>query len=136
MKEATRGTVTIENLQPKMTVYNLAHPAHTRVRKIPQVQELKNGKSIGVFVKKRLPTSITFLARERKSCLPDTILQCPDIQAGLRSRRLRMITGAIVDRAPRAVTPVRPETKPAKQSKKQPAAPAASLTGPAKTDKD
>ena len=136
MAKQNRGTVTLENLERRMVVYNLAHPAHTRVRKIPQVQELKGGKSIGVFVKKRLPSSITFLARERKSCLPDTIVQCPDIRAALAARppRLREVSGPIVDRSQRPAKPARPATKPAKKPKS--AAPAASLTGSAKSTKD
>jgi len=136
MSKPTKGTITIENLEPRMTVYNLAHPDFVRTRKIPQVQELKGGKSVGVFVKKRIPTSITFLARERKSCLPNSILRCPDIKAAIEARpaRLRLLSGPIVDRTQRPATPARPATKPAKKSRA--AAPAASFTGPARTDKD
>ena len=129
-----RETVALQNLEPRMTVYNLAHPEHTRVRKIPQVQELKNGRQVGVFVKKRLPTSITFLARERKFRLKPSILMCPEIKAAIEAHppRLRILSDVVVDRSQR---PARPVTKPAKKKPKT-ATSSVSLSGQAKTEKD
>ncbi len=130
----SKVTIGLENLEPRLVVYNLAHPAHMRLRKVPQIQELKGGKQIGVFVKKRMVTSLTLKAKERRFGLARTVLECLDIKAAVDAHppRLRVLEGPIVDRSQRqSPIPVkRPRTKPAKP---KPSAGNATLTEKATT---
>ncbi len=98
-------TVALKNLERRMATYNLAHPAHTKTRKFPVVTQLKNGSSIGRMQPKACPDSLTFLAKEIRAGLPDTILLCPDVKAALTSTPPRLLeVKKIVDRSVRPTT--------------------------------
>lgn len=78
---------TLKNKLNRMKTYNLDRH-HAQVRKFPQIQELPGGGSVGNTVKRKMPDSITFLAKETKSKMngkpiPDSVLQCPEVAAAL-----------------------------------------------------
>ena len=78
-------TVTLENLEPRMVCYNLDHN-HALPRLFPRVAKLANGQEHGHTVEVRLPDSVTFLAREVKTMLPASILECDEIASALAPR--------------------------------------------------
>ncbi len=91
-------TVTLENLEPRMVCYNLDHK-HAVARMFPRVTELANGQAHGDFVELKLPDSVTFLAKEKRS-LPASILECDEIRSALEGlngvKRLRKLGDIVV----------------------------------------
>lgn len=81
--------IALKHTGRKMAAFNLDQVKITR--KVPVIQVLKNGTSVGVIRAHRLPDSITFLAKERKYNLPGTLLECTEIKKALEDGRLRQI---------------------------------------------
>ena len=101
--------ITLKNTTKRMRTYNLDRH-HGKVRKFPQIRNLANGGSIGEIVKRKLPDSITFLAREIKSKhdgkpLPASIKECPDIKAALQRGELVEIKAPARPTPPKSPTP-------------------------------
>lgn len=107
--------VTLENLEPRLACYNLDHN-HAIARTFPRVTVLPSGQSHGHFVEKKLPDSVTFLAREVRT-LPASVLGCPEIASALKPSlhgvkpRLRQ-RGDVIEHTAEAAAPSRSASAP------------------------
>lgn len=91
--------VDLENLVPRMMTYNLEHPAcheagYGEVKRIDQFEyDMGVATPKRKVVTRRVPGSLTFLARETQTGLPNAVLFANEVQAALKAKppRLRLV---------------------------------------------
>jgi hypothetical protein len=90
----------IQNASRRLQVYDLAAPAFQdntsahgyKLQHVHVVEHSKNGKLAARRLPRMFPTSITFLAGETISNLPNEVLDVPAVQAAVARGELRVLS--------------------------------------------
>ncbi|WP_428264544.1 hypothetical protein [Haliangium sp.] len=94
-------TITLENRERRMQVFNLPHDiyceaveycacAATDVTTL--LEDARTGERMARTATRRIPASITLLARESRRGLPEAVLRIPEIRRAVDRRALRVLT--------------------------------------------
>jgi hypothetical protein len=128
--------VTLESRTRRMQVFHLAHDIFCRgrcacseVAVVVTAENPRTGERAPRQLRKKVPGSITLLARERKPGLPSTMLELAEVKAAIARGYLRIVEQTPDDAArPRAEVTPAPASDYAPES--APAAPAAAQAPP------
>ena len=96
-KLAPGTLIALENRTKGMRTYNLVHPSKAHHRKLSFLRGVTNDRGDMSFGRKtlELPDSLTFAAYgtkgSRRTGLPDTILECPEIKRAIERRELKRV---------------------------------------------
>ena len=109
--------ITLESRIRRMQVVNLPHEAFCRERcectemtVVIAAENPRTGERAPTRVSKRVPTSMTWLAGERRTGLTSVLLEVPDVKAAIACGFLRLVeqTSAPVSGAVDATSPPTP----------------------------
>ena len=93
--------ITLENRERRMQVFNLPHDIYceaieycacTPTEVTTVLEDARTGERAVRMRTKRIPASITLLARERWSGLPEAVLRIPEISRAVERGVLRVLT--------------------------------------------
>jgi hypothetical protein len=103
--------ITLESRVRRMQVFNLPHEAFCKdacacsdTTVVIVAEHPRTGDRARKHVAKRVPASMTWLARERRAGLPSVLLEVPDIQAAIERGYLRVVEQT-PDRADASASP-------------------------------
>ena len=131
--------ITLESRVRRMQVFNLPHEAFCKgacacseTTVVVVAEHPRTGDRAPKHVAKRVPPSMTWLARERRAGLPSVLLEVPDVKAAIARGYLRVVeqTPDAAD-VPAALAPIAPA--PASPSSPTAAAPSSPTTPRATT---
>jgi hypothetical protein len=90
--------ITLENRLRRMLVVNLPHDvfcndrcACTETTVVVTAENPRTGDCAPKRVSKHLPSSMTWLALERRAGLPSALLEVPDVKDAIARRQLRLV---------------------------------------------
>jgi hypothetical protein len=90
--------ITLENRVRRMLVVNLPHDVFCRCRcvctettVVVTAENPRTGDRAAMRVSKHLPSSMTWLALERRAGLPSALLEVPDVKDAIARRHLRLV---------------------------------------------
>jgi hypothetical protein len=90
--------VTLQSRARRIQVFYLPHEVYCRARCVCAemtmaivAQNPRTGERARKHIHKRVPGSITFLARERKDNLPSALLEVPDVKTAIDRGYLRIV---------------------------------------------
>jgi len=112
--------VTLESRVRRMQVFHLPHEVFCRghctcaeVTVVVVAENSRTGERAPKRVAKRVPGSITILARERKAGLPGTVLEVAEVRAAISRGYLRVIEQTPDQPAPTPSVPTPSSSSPA-----------------------
>jgi len=127
--------ITLESRVRRMQVFNLPHEAFCKgacacseTTVVVVAEHPRTGDRAPKHVAKRVPPSMTWLARERRAGLPSVLLEVPDVKAAIECGYLRVVE-QMPDAAPAPAAPAPVAPAPAARSPPAAAAPS-SRTAP------
>jgi hypothetical protein len=114
--------VTIESRVRRMQVFNLPHHLYCKdgcacsdTTVVVFAENPRTGERVRRHASRKMPGSLTLLARERRSGLPLALLEVPEVKAAIARRSVR-----VIEQSPDKPATPAPAASPAKPS--QPAA--------------
>ena len=123
--------VTLESHARRMQVFHLPHDVFCRdrctcaeVAVVVVAENSRTGARAPKHLHKKVPGSITFLALERKSGLPSTLLEVPEVKAAVGRGYLRIVEQTPDQAAPSAAAEHAPSHSPAPAASAPPQPPA------------
>ena len=130
--------VTLESRTRRMQVFHLLHEVFCRgrcacseVTVVVTAENPRTGERAPRQLQKKVPGSITVLARERKPGLPSAVLELAEVKAAIARGYLRIVEHAPDDPAqPRTETTPAPSASPPSSASSVPPAASAPTAGP------